>query len=1724
MKSLNYRIIFCWLLSLCGNVKVFSQHCTQEVIPVLSFTSDQIDSLLTSTPPLAKILDPKQNTWVEAGFDPSDDTTIQYYFAVPGDYKHLLDKASNLEELYMWEHESGKDTARRHIIAVRETGDGKYEILNPDLANPNSKERAYFPRIRLLKCSYWTFSGLTFQRNETSRFGYKSNYNILDNCAFENTFNYRQSRLHILDSDNCTVQNCYFRNVLKGELSYDPCDIWDIDIGIILDAFHEDSTTSLIQFDEIYWLYDTSDGTSANTHIYNNYFYNLSDAVGAYYKPGYKNTGSVPGTHVCDNYFHVDEDMRLAQDYDKLENAMDFKTGSNADTTPVIVEHNTYWGYRQQIHEDQNVGCYVDGIDPGYAILFHINARNVKIRNNDFFDCTSGVFIGPGNTVGYYSDHFEIRDNRFVDIRNQEFTELNVNYAQSGAPICFNPRVEDLEIKGNKIYDTDKPIVLTNTFIPGATYNVKIDSNEIINLNYLGHPDHTYLYNFTTPGNTKDIFWLRTDNTVTDVPSGYSIGANNTYKDTTFNYCFTYEKNCWGVVVPVFHEGPSPSLHHLDYTTGIDDCVLTASTAFNNDYTNPPFVPTNITIVTDTNDVNGDDLEIEISKHFKFPGAADEQRVSTTSNASFSHLDYETTYYARIRNTTTGTCWSEDSFAFTTVQNPYEPQGIFCWDNYAPNIEVNEDGSLTKVDNGGAWDITDALKKLTGDGYIEWIIDSLNENTDHALVLSEAPDIPEDYNDGYALKLTAAGDITIFDNGTEVVLNPAVSYADGDTVRMQKDGDELSFQKNGSELHTITLSSESVEFIPGALIYTDTATFRPMMLTERGQVLTAIENCADTVSNCSALNASSVHGATSYQFRFERTSDGVVYEIVSSDRDITIAEANDSIEAAYGGYFTHLRSGEEFMVQVASIIDANTYPYSDTCTIVIENADVMTWNNLHTNLFVDTDCRLNKDDLSAGNTWDLALSDRNLNGAGYIEWEITDDNIDAGHAIVLSQSGNPVTYTSGFCFLMMQSGQIQYWEGGTNGGAGTPDYHIGDIMRIERRADDSIVCKKNDTVFHTFSQPVALSTPLIPGALIYTNETAFKPIIVESTYLTSIDSCPSGSLANCSELNATAVTGADAYIFRFSDTQNNVTYEVESDDRSISIAEANEVLYETYGGYPVHIRSGVNYDLQVAAVINGIVCPFDASCSITPSCAEAISWSTLDTELEVNSDCELEKTDNSLAWNLALTDALLTGTGYIEWEITAANDSTSHGIVLSQNSAPQNYTSGFSFLMMALGKTQAWEGTSYVSGGISSYGVGDIMRIERLPNCQIVCKQNGTIIHTFSELVPLTEPLYIGGLIYTEDAAFKPKLVETTFIGEIENCPQSDLLRCSDIIAKEMPCVSVYIFEIEESGSGTSYAVHSDDSYVNITEINQYIHDNYLSSTPEYVTSTTDYTIRTAGIINGITTPFSDTCSFTTGDMCVMTWTGLDDPIVIEDPLMVNTDCSLEKIVTSTKWDPALAEQKIEGVGYIEWIINDDVDGAHAMVLTKETSTTPPTSFTAGFTFLMMSNGYTMAWEGLHDSIGDSRLYAIDDTMRIGRLQNGVIYCLHNSDTVHKFTETVATNIDLIPGALMRSNGANIKPILKSNLPSSRVLAINTAHENKAPEISLFPNPFSHSLQAASEETVQAFVVRDLNGNVLTKCSNSSALKRASELWRPGVYTIQVQMLSKSQVFKVVKL
>ncbi len=355
MKIFHKYFLIGLFIVLGADFKAFGQFCSSqslcngEEIEVLSWTSDSISAHISGPNADAIILDPTKNTWEEAGFDPEVQTNIQYYLAVPGDYRHLLDKVSQTAEMYLWDYQSGTAAKRRHIIAVKEIGDGKYKILNPDFADPIAEERVLFTRIDLRTCSYWTFSGLTFLELAGSRFGYNSNHNYIDNCAFENSINLGVVRFHIMDSDSCLVQNSYFRNVQNDELGYVPCNVKDTDIGLMFDGFYPGHEYSYLQFDEAHKIEYTSDGRTEDNRVYNNHFYNISDAMGAHFRDSTALKGTIPGTHICGNYYHVDDEMRQG-DFDYLENAFDFKTGSDDPDKPVVFENNKLWATVNSSH------------------------------------------------------------------------------------------------------------------------------------------------------------------------------------------------------------------------------------------------------------------------------------------------------------------------------------------------------------------------------------------------------------------------------------------------------------------------------------------------------------------------------------------------------------------------------------------------------------------------------------------------------------------------------------------------------------------------------------------------------------------------------------------------------------------------------------------------------------------------------------------------------------------------------------------------------------------------------------------------------------------------------------------------------------------------------------------------------------------------------------------------------------------------------------------------------------------------------------------------------------------------------------------------------------------------------------------------------------------------------------------------------------------------------
>lgn len=216
--------------------------------------------------------------------------------------------------------------------------------------------------------------------------------------------------------------------------------------------------------------WDTHYGQIWNTKIINNEFYNQNDGVQLVRGPvdGYT-------TLYQDNNFEgtIIDSNKFTKDIAFMENAMDFKCGSDNPNNPVIVSNNVMWGYNRHpdyIWDPDNPNSYPPGIT---AIVCHHNPKNVHFIDNIFFDnyVGLGAGAGDGDATGFYLSLIDSRvnNNIFYDSGNiaydeQPFQISSHKNTNADGNYIIAPRIEDV-IYTHSSYDSPAQNSLAETKI-----------------------------------------------------------------------------------------------------------------------------------------------------------------------------------------------------------------------------------------------------------------------------------------------------------------------------------------------------------------------------------------------------------------------------------------------------------------------------------------------------------------------------------------------------------------------------------------------------------------------------------------------------------------------------------------------------------------------------------------------------------------------------------------------------------------------------------------------------------------------------------------------------------------------------------------------------------------------------------------------------------------------------------------------------------------------------------------------------------------------------------------------------------------------------------------------------------------------------------------------------------------------------------------------------------
>lgn len=325
---------------------------------------------------------------------------IRYFLITPGDYRKWGDFRPHFsgtpEQPYIFRYYDPKAAK-------------PYDPPHPVKLKAQGKE-AILERFNFSGISHYVFHGLTFRGQAEVKKGKRgglyncfrseSNHNILDYCLLEQVL--WGDGVRIVNSSYNAIQRCVIRDKIEG--------FTGDNIGVTVRA--------------------TKGRKSVDNRILDNEIYNVTDAVQLVYQINVgKNapqTGEVPGTIIDNNDMYITPKLQRYKGGEELacaENAVDIKVGTSSpkDSDKIRIINNRMWGFRKT-----DKTC--SGGSNGSAIIMHINASNVLIENNIFFDVPRGIVVGgkshqfPNENVSDITVH----NNIFYNIKA---TAKNAGYA-----------------------------------------------------------------------------------------------------------------------------------------------------------------------------------------------------------------------------------------------------------------------------------------------------------------------------------------------------------------------------------------------------------------------------------------------------------------------------------------------------------------------------------------------------------------------------------------------------------------------------------------------------------------------------------------------------------------------------------------------------------------------------------------------------------------------------------------------------------------------------------------------------------------------------------------------------------------------------------------------------------------------------------------------------------------------------------------------------------------------------------------------------------------------------------------------------------------------------------------------------------------------------------------------------------------------------------------------
>jgi nitrous oxidase accessory protein NosD len=185
--------------------------------------------------------------------------------------------------------------------------------------------------------------------------------------------------------------------------------------------------------------------TTRNTVVRgNNIHDNSGDGVQCLGPEGFNSNAPADGLLIEGNRLHRNQ-----------ENGVDIKTCHN-----VVVRGNTMHSFRRPSTSQGSLGD---------AVVVHLSARNVRIEDNDIFDCGRGVSVG-GNRVGALPTGILIQGNRFSDL------------LKDGGMEGSGVRVETSEgtrIENNTFVRLQGPAVVAGFGSDSGARNLQVRNNRI---------------------------------------------------------------------------------------------------------------------------------------------------------------------------------------------------------------------------------------------------------------------------------------------------------------------------------------------------------------------------------------------------------------------------------------------------------------------------------------------------------------------------------------------------------------------------------------------------------------------------------------------------------------------------------------------------------------------------------------------------------------------------------------------------------------------------------------------------------------------------------------------------------------------------------------------------------------------------------------------------------------------------------------------------------------------------------------------------------------------------------------------------------------------------------------------------------------------------------------------------------------------------------------------